>query len=489
MTFGFDGQYALFDMTPVDNQFILEYLPQAKGDYVRVYLYGLAGCYHPEIDLSLHQMSHELDLPEEEILKAYRYWERRGLVRRISDEPPAWQYVNWKTRSLAAAQPADEAYEAFAEALYGVFDNDRRLHGKEIQTCYEWVEDLKLPMEAVIMLLKHMARTKGKNFSIQSAGRVALAMAEEQVSTLEEAEAFLSRDQQMWDGVKQVLKKLGKKGMPSEAQEEMYRKWIQEWHFTPEAVAEACADTAKGDPSMGYLDGILRNVRQAVAGNETIDARRYAQEQETGERLKELMTQLGGGAVTEEGKAQLREMEARYPREMIRIAARECAQNHRSIQELDQLLEAWTKRGLTTAEDAAAYVAEFHRQNELLKRLREKWNAGEPRIGETSRKMAARWEKELGFSEEMILKAAEYASEAKAPMAYLDKILTSFHEKGIQTPEEAEREQQRMRREQPEQAQGPRTVGAQQYTQRDYEEAKESPEEMLARLKEEMSNA
>ena len=38
LTFGFDGQYALFDMTPVDNQFILEYLPQAKGDYVRVYL-------------------------------------------------------------------------------------------------------------------------------------------------------------------------------------------------------------------------------------------------------------------------------------------------------------------------------------------------------------------------------------------------------------------------------------------------------------------
>ena len=74
-------------------------------------------------------MSHELDLPEEEILKAYRYWERRGLVRRISDDPPAWQYVNWKTRSLAAAQPADEAYEAFAEALFGLFDNDRRLHG------------------------------------------------------------------------------------------------------------------------------------------------------------------------------------------------------------------------------------------------------------------------------------------------------------------------------------------------------------------------
>ena len=187
MTFAFDGHYAMFDATPVDNQFIMDCVPMAKGDYVRVYLYGLMGCYHPEIDLDISRMSHDLDLPEEEIKKAYRYWERRGLVRRVSDTPPAWQYVHGREKSLAGSQPADPEYEAFAEALYGVFDNDRRLHGKEIQTCYEWVEDLKLPMEAVIMLLKHMARIKGKNFTIQSAGKVALEMAEEQVSTLEEA--------------------------------------------------------------------------------------------------------------------------------------------------------------------------------------------------------------------------------------------------------------------------------------------------------------
>ena len=46
--FGFDERYAVFDVTPVDNQFILEYLPAAKGDYVKVYLYGLTQCCHPQ---------------------------------------------------------------------------------------------------------------------------------------------------------------------------------------------------------------------------------------------------------------------------------------------------------------------------------------------------------------------------------------------------------------------------------------------------------
>ena len=39
--FAFDQQYAMFDATPVQNQFILEYMPSAPGDYVKVYLYGL----------------------------------------------------------------------------------------------------------------------------------------------------------------------------------------------------------------------------------------------------------------------------------------------------------------------------------------------------------------------------------------------------------------------------------------------------------------
>ena len=87
MLFGFEDRFAMFDMTPVDNQFIQEYLPSARGDDVRVYLYGLMRCYHPEENLTPARMGQDLNLTEEEIARAYRYWERKGLVRRISDDP------------------------------------------------------------------------------------------------------------------------------------------------------------------------------------------------------------------------------------------------------------------------------------------------------------------------------------------------------------------------------------------------------------------
>ena len=36
-----DGQAVYFGVTPVENIFLTEFLPAAKGDYVKVYLLGL----------------------------------------------------------------------------------------------------------------------------------------------------------------------------------------------------------------------------------------------------------------------------------------------------------------------------------------------------------------------------------------------------------------------------------------------------------------
>lgn len=78
----FDDSAALFDATPVENMFITEYMLRAPGDFVKVYLYGLMLCYHRSERMSLASMARDLDVTQEDIERAYRYWEREGLVRR-----------------------------------------------------------------------------------------------------------------------------------------------------------------------------------------------------------------------------------------------------------------------------------------------------------------------------------------------------------------------------------------------------------------------
>ena len=477
MLFEFDEGFALFDTTPVDNQFIQEYLPAARGDDVRVYLYGLMRCYHPEKEMDLRRISDELNMSQDEVEKAYRYWERRGLVRRVSDDPVSYRYVSLRRNQASnRGQVIDREYEAFTESLYEVFDHSRRLHGSEIRICYEWVEDLGLSPEVVIMLLKHMEKKRGRNFTIQSAQQVAVQMAEAGARTVEEAENFLSRDQAMYQGTKSILKRLGKRNAPSEDQVGMYRKWTQEWGFTPEAIEAACADTAGGDPSMGYLDAILRNMRENAGHGKALDAAGVQAARAESEALKKVLRAAGAGARDEEKLAWYRELREAFPEEMILLAAKEC--KGRPLEDTGSMLRSWQSRGIRTAEEARAYIHEFRAQSELMRKLRDLWglSAG---LGGADRAMIGTWEKEWGFTPELILYAAEAASGAEKPMAYLNKILREYQERGIYTREamDAERKAHQVRN-----APRTRSGSAGDFEQRDYSGDQESLTELLDRI-------
>ena len=481
MMFGFDDRFAMFDVTPVDNQFIQEYLPAARGDYVRVYLYGLMRCYHPEKEISPETMARDLNLETEEILSAYRYWERRGLVRRVSDNPVAFQYLSIRQRDLAGTQEIDPEYAAFADSLYEIFGHERRLHGSEIQMCYEWVENLGLPPEAVMMLLRQTQKNKGPHFSIPAAGKTAAEMAKEGVKTLEDAEAFLSRDEAVYQGTRKILRRLGKRNNPSEDQLALYRKWTDEWGFTQEAIEKACAETAKGDPNMGYLDGILHKIH-ARAGSGEIDEASVIRDRERIGTLRRLLEILGKGNINESTIAWYDRISADNTPEMLALAVRECARTGGKPEDVEKLLASWRKKGLLTPEDARKYIAEFRAGSELLLELRQKWGLS-GRMGEKDRAMLSAWQKELGFSRDMILFAADLAADSARPMAYLDKVLRSYAEKGIRTREAAEKERESFRQTAP--ASGRKKtaqVPAQNYEQRDYSREMETMDEMMARL-------
>ena len=479
MLFDFEDRYGLFDVTPVDNQFIQEYLPLARGDDVRVYLYGLMQCYHPEADLTLAQMSRDLGLTEETVERAYQYWERKGLVRRVSDHPPVYQYVSLRQRMISGGgTQLDPDYEAFVDSVYGVFDHGRRLHGGEIRTCYEWVEDLKLPPEAVIMLLKHMERNHGKNFSIKSAQQIAMQMAMEGVGTVEEAEAFLSRDEGIYQGTRAVLKRLGKRNLPSEDQLAMYRKWVTDWGFTPEAVLESCAETAKGDPSMGYLDGVLKNTRERAKAGKTIEAGEVRRAREESEGLRKTLKALRSGSVREESLDWYRKIRAEFSEPMLMLAARECGRSEGSLDDVEKLLRSWQQKNITSPEEAEAYIRRFRAQGDLMKELRKLWGLSSL-TGTKNREMLASWE-EMGFSPELILTAAESAVGTDRPMYYLDTVLRSYAARNIRTKEEMLREREAHRAKSA--GAGGKKVSAQQYVQRDYSEPEETIDDVMDRL-------
>lgn len=502
--FGFDEQYPMFDVTPVDNQFILEYLPSATGDAVRVYLYGLMQCYHPQSTMTLEQMSRELGMEDEAVLTAYRHWERKGLVRRIADHPPTFRYISVKQAYfMGGAVPVDQEYEAFASAVYSIFGNDRRLHGKEISQIYEWVEDLHLPADAVLALLRHMVATNGKTVAIKTIEKKALQLADEGVTCAEDALDVLNRDKALFDGARAVIRRMGKRRNPSEDELALYRKWTADWGFSGEDVLSACVELTKGDPNFKYLDGILNRLYQkkTATGRAQKVAETFAEEKDSVAPLKALLSvmKLRGVTINEGTLAVYEDMRALYPDSIILMAGQECARHKvTTLDDVMTTLQNWKRNGLQSAADVTAYMKRINEQNDFLRVLYDVTGMDSARPNAADRRIASKWLEEWGFDMSFVAQCAAWAVGKERPLGYLDRMLEVYHAKGIKTLEAAQQEREQFQQgaaakpvssQNNTPARGPKVVGEQQYTQREYTHTDDAIDAMMKKWQEENGNA
>ena len=227
---------------------------------------------------------------------------------------------------------------------------------------------------------------------------------------------------------------------------------------------------------MGYLDAILRNMRENARHGKAMDAAGVQAARAEGEALKKVLRAAGAGTRDEEKLAWYRELREKYPEDMILLAAKEC--KGRPLEDTGNMLRSWQSRGIQTAEEAWTYIKEVRAQSELMRKLRDLWGLSVG-LGGADRAMIGTWEKEWGFTPELILYAAEAAAGAEKPMAYLNKILRGYQDQGIRTREamEADRKAHQIRN-------TPRTRSGSMgdFEQRDYSGDQESLTQLLDRM-------
>lgn len=470
-----DRKMDLWGALPVENAFITDYLPAAKGDFVRVYLYALYHAMYLRDEWDTIQVASNLGMEPKDVEAAMRYWERRGLITRVSDEPLKYELhsagqVKQKGRDNMGV---DEQYVEFAENVYSLFGTRRKVTAGEIALAYEWVAEIGLPAETVLMLISHMISTRGLNFKFRLAELVAQNMKNENVLSPEDAELFFRREQEVRDGSKAVLRRLGKRREPSEDEMNLYQKWTVEWKFTGDAVLNACAETTRaGDPTFAYLDGILSRLsgKEARTGKDV--SRQMADEKQKKKDMRAVMDLLRVDVAEGVFEPCYDAMRALYPQSVVELAAAECAAHTRSrearVEKTQELLEAWAQRGLKDEKDVRAYLNEVGEKNKLLRQLFEKMDyAGNPTAAD--RELLSSW-REMGFDDEILLYAAEQSrTAAGSKLRYMDKVLSSWHEDSVRTADEAKNRAKAAHT--GKQEQGPaKVISGKDYSQRQYTE-------------------
>ena len=442
----FADPFSMFDVTPVENLFIEEYMLRAPGDYVKVYIYGLRLCYHPVEGATVTTIASALGLEEKTVLDAFAYWERQHVLRRTADHPPAYSYNNLKALMISGQQREDDIPEmdrSFNTALQELFGT-RLLQSQDYARVYSWMEDMGFKPEVVLMLVRHCIASSGKGTAVTFAAmeKEAMRWAKKGATTLNAAEEYLRTLSANYEGAQKVVRQFGLRRAPTVDEERMYAKWSGEWGFSLDAIMYACRETTKiSNPNFNYLDKVLENrYKKQISTSmdmEKADKRRS----EALAPVREVLEALGL-----KGIAPTEDLAATYAawtdfgfdhKTILKAAKLATSKGDNTFDAVSGILRELVKKGQLSAEA-------LDRRQETERQVRTIFAAAGIKRGVAAGdlKLMEQW-KSMEMSMDLLLAAAEASKNADDPMRYMDRILQTWQERGIRTAEAAQAERKR----------------------------------------------
>ncbi len=238
-----------FKDTHVNNTFINNYMPDAPGDFVKVYLYFLMQQeLDTEVDISIAAKALKLD--ESRVKEAFIYWSKMGVV---SEAPEIH-----KTENISVSCPLND--QDLAD-LFSMIQRvvGRPLGGSEPAEIVSWLSDYGATPEMIMYAFTYSSKNR-HNTSIKYISAIVKDWAEKNLMDAEKIEQHLEQCDVLNQKHRRVFRALGFLRNPTEAERELMDSWFEERGFTVEKVLEACGKTTGiSNPNLNYIDKILND--------------------------------------------------------------------------------------------------------------------------------------------------------------------------------------------------------------------------------------
>ena len=285
--------------TSVSNIFIDEYMSDANGEFVKIYLYLLRQLNAPDAAFSISAMADKFEHTEKDIKRALSYWERMHLLRLEYDssenltgvcfldtkrrpsenedpmtvstqETASSEYsaaVSPEESSLKPSVPEPKNYsaedismfrkqESVAELLF-IAERylGRILTPTDMNSILYWYDGLGFSTDLIEYLVEYCV-SKGHT-SIRYIEKVALNWYQAGIHTQDEAREHSTKYSKDTSAVMKAFGSMGRNA--GTAEQEFMRRWFKEFGFDSAIVTEACNRTltATGSASFPYADKIL----------------------------------------------------------------------------------------------------------------------------------------------------------------------------------------------------------------------------------------
>ena len=444
-----------FDVTPLENLYIENYMANAPGEFVKVYVYALMLCYRPEEHaLGTADLAQALHMNEDAVRAAFAYWEQLGLVKIASQQPLEVEYLNLKLKFIngsAAKEPEkDKIFGELVQHVQGIFTGERVLITAEYNRINDWYTVLSFEPEAIALMIQYCVGKKGPKVSFNYIDAMAQDLARKNMTTSEDMEAHMSALEAVNSGAGRIIIRWSLKRLPTADEMALYRKWTEGWGFTEEAVNAACAEmTGVANPNFKYLDSIVESLHERGAHTARLVAEAIDDRKKLKDTTQGIAKALGMRETSSNATELLRLYEFFTSEEIgfsewsIMLAARMLSMEGRStLADLAARLNKWLEDGTVTDE---ALMLRNERDGEAGKAVRrwlDLWGQQRaPTAGELS--AHTRFTREWGMDVDLVNFAAERSAVADRPLAMMNRLLTLWKEKNIRDRAGAEAEQAR----------------------------------------------
>jgi len=280
--------------TSVSNIFIDEYMSEANGEFVKIYLYLLRQLNSSDAEFSISEIADKFEHTEKDVKRALCYWERMQLLHldydsgsnligiQLLDAPSKTSAVE-KTKPFVSADtvpslaqpsvPEKKSYSAdtikqFTETesvqeLLFITEQylGRPLTVTDLNTIYYWHDDLKLSIELIEYLIEYSI--SNEHSSMHYMNKIALEWHKNDIKTVEDAKLTNVQFNRSYATVMKHLGITKRSLVPAEMT--YIDTWKNDYGFTMEMILAACDKTiaSVNRPNFAYTDKILTEWKAA----------------------------------------------------------------------------------------------------------------------------------------------------------------------------------------------------------------------------------
>lgn len=267
--------------TPVENIFINEYMIHADGNHVKVYLFALMYA-DQDASMSNETIAKYLNLQIEDVLAAWTYWEKQGVIRKHYKSAKnkfdyVVEFVSLKQLFIKGGIKAEtlELNGSIIPAdLKGLMENEdvkkmysmiervigRPFENRELLEILSWIENDKMEPEVITQAYSYCVNKKNNNKFKYIAATVR-NWRENNVKTASDLEKFLEETDKRYYIYKRVMKALGLHfRYPTEEEKRIMDTWFDVLNYSIDEVLEACKKTSGiSNPNINYINSILKS--------------------------------------------------------------------------------------------------------------------------------------------------------------------------------------------------------------------------------------